>query len=503
MRLLRQSEPDVSYWSEVRVLALALAATAVAACSGSVAAPSEPRAVTEEAAPSEPAASSTRPLTFTYDRPIVGAEVRVNATDLPSGKTVELQWETVTGGWVIENYYHFRGKKFDATRTSLGKFAVSADGRLDARFTIPEDYGGMHEVMALIDGQVVAQKGLEVTQSFEMSPSSGPIGTPIEIKVRGLGFRVMDSTWVVNWDNGLVGFVSAVSSKGSAVARFRAAGPAGAHVVHVLSGFQGQGYLNHEQAPNSYLPRPHFTFRTTSDRPVSSQPFAEAYPEQPVPKTEVHVANATLKLSRTQGPVGTGTQLRGEGFPAGRTLGLVWQTYVGSRITGNGFGPSERLMGTVAVGSDGRVDHPITIPDDLGGLHAIDLRDGQETVARVFFVIETSIVSISPASGPVGTRVTIHLKGVGWTEYDNLYVATYDNGYMGYVCGFNTAGDVVFNFYATGTPGVHLIDLFPGIYQGPPTEPQLLYRQAQLTYAEDHPGNKIPALRFMFEITAP
>ena len=112
-------------------------------------------------------------------------------------------------------------------------------------------------------------------------------------------------------------------------------------------------------------------------------------------------------------------------------------------------------------------------------------------------------MSISPASGPVGTRVTIRLKGVGWTEYDNLYVATYDNGYMGYICGFNTAGDVVFNFYATGTPGIHLIDLYPGIYQGPPTEPQLLYRQAQLTYAEDHPGNKIPALRFMFEVTAP
>jgi hypothetical protein len=48
---------------------------------------------------------------------------------------------------------------------------------------------------------------------------------------------------------------------------------------------------------------------------------------------------------------------------------------------------------------------------------------------------------------------------------------------------------------------VHIIDLYPGIYQGPPTEPQLLYRQPQLTYADDHPGNKIPALRFTFEVT--
>jgi hypothetical protein len=72
---------------------------------------------------------------------------------------------------------------------------------------------------------------------------------------------------------------------------------------------------------------------------------------------------------------------------------------------------------------------------------------------------------------------------------------------MGYACGFNSQGDVVIKFHATGTPGQHIIDLYPGIYQGPATETQLLYRQPQLTYADDHPGNKIPALRFTFEVT--
>ena len=99
--------------------------------------------------------------------------------------------------------------------------------------------------------------------------------------------------------------------------------------------------------------------------------------------------------------------------------------------------------------------------------------------------------------------MTIHLKGVGWTEYDNIYVATYDNAYMGYACGFNSQGDVVINFTAAGEPGPHIIDLYPGIYEGPASEPQQLYRTPQLTYADDHPGNKIPALRFMFEVTPP
>ena len=51
-----------------------------------------------------------------------------------------------TGGWVIEDYYHFRGKKYTETTSKLGEFPVDASGRLDARFTIPEDYGGVHEV---------------------------------------------------------------------------------------------------------------------------------------------------------------------------------------------------------------------------------------------------------------------------------------------------------------------------------------------------------------------
>jgi len=180
---------------------------------------------------------------------------------------------------------------------------------------------------------------------------------------------------------------------------------------------------------------------------------------------------------------------------------LVWETSVGSRVTDGGFTPQENEIGEITTDVHGRIDRTLTIPDDLGGLHGLALRRGDDLVARTHFVIETSIIDVSPRSGPAGTPVTIHLKGVGWTEYDNIYVATYDNAYMGYACGFNSHGDVVINFTATGEPGAHLIDLYPGIYQGPPTEPQQLYRLPQLTYADDHPGNKIPAIRVTFDIT--
>jgi hypothetical protein len=462
------------------------------------------------AAPGATSAASTAPtndppvvrLNLSRNKGIVGDAVRASADGLPEGKTAELRWVTVTGGWVVEDYYHFRGKKYSETTSTLGRFPIDQNGHLEAQFTVPEDYGGVHDIIAAVDGRPVAQNGIDVIQSFEMTPTSGPVGTVIELKVKGLGWRTMESTWVVNWDNREVGWVSAASSRGSAVARFRAAGPAGDHPVKVYTGWQGQPYLNHEQSPVAHLPRPEFVFQTTSGRASADNVFVEPYQRQPVPGTEIKIANATLALSATQGPVGSTPVLRGTGFPAGKSLHLVWQTFVGSRVSGNGFAPEETALTNVTVGGDGRIDMPIAIPDDLGGLHALVLRDGENTLATTHFVIETSIVSMTPRFGPVGTPVTIHLKGVGWTEYDNIFVATYDNAYMGYACGFNSHGDVVINFTATGTPGPHIIDLYPGIYQGPATEQQLLYRTPQLTYADDHPGNKIPALRFTFDVTA-
>jgi hypothetical protein len=452
-------------------------------------------------AATEPGAAPIQKLILTYGKAVVGAKVQVAAAGLPAGEMVDLNWSTVTGGWVIQDDYYFRGRKYTETTISLGKFPVSTSGHLDATFGIPEDYGGVHDVIATIGGKVVAQNGIEVTQSFEMTTASGPIGTPIELRVKGLGWRTMENTWVVNWDNRELGFVTAAGTRGSAVARFRATGPVGDHFLKIYTGWQGQSYLNFQQAPNAYLPRPEFTFRTTAGPSSTPDAYADEYQPYSLPAAELQVANGKLSLSPIQGPGGAQSMLRGEGFPANSKLDLFWQTYVGSRVSGNGFASQEKPIAKVNVGKDGKIEFPLAIPEDLGGEHGIELRDGEKPLGRVYYAIETNIVSMEPTSGPVGTPVTIHLKGVGWTEYDNMYAATYDNAYMGYACGFNSQGDVTFTFKAAGAPGSHLIDLFPGIYQGPPTENQLLYRMPQLTYADDHPGNKIPALHFKFDVT--
>jgi hypothetical protein len=410
-------------------------------------------------------------------------------------------WQTVNGGWVIEDYYHFRGKKFREIATSVGQAQIGPDGRLAAHFTIPEDYGGVHELTASDHGVPLARGGIEVSQTFELSPTEGPIGTPIELRVKGLGWRTMESTWVINWDNQEVGWVSATDTHGTAVARFRASGLKGDHQLRVYSGYMGQSYLNHEQAPNAYLPRPAFVFRVTPGS-VAKSAYAEPYAKQPLPGLEGSGEDASMNVTPTQGPVLTHASVHATGLPANASVSLVWGSWEGSRVSGNGFAPKDSELAAVTVDAKGQLDAPLTIPDDLGGLHTVSVRSGDKTLAKAHFVTETSIVGIEPRSGPAGTPVTIHLKGVGWTDYDNIYVATYDNGYMGYACGFNSRGDVVVNFTAAGVPGVHLIDFYPGIYQGPEGSQQL-YRLPQLTYADDHPGNHIPALHFAFEVTAP
>jgi hypothetical protein len=455
--------------------------------------------------------ATLKTLTLTHAgtaSPIVGTEIDAAAEGLPPSRTVDLLWGTVDGGWVVEDGYRFRGKRFTDSTKVLGRAEVGSDGRLAAHFTIPRDFGGVHSVTVADAGRPLAQGGIEVTQSFELHPSDGPIGTLVELRVTGFGWRTMESTWVVNWDNREVGYVSATDTRGAAVARFRATGPVGAHEIKVYTGYMGQSYLNHEQAPNAYLQRPRFVFHVTHGA-VSAGGYVEPYQVQNVPAADIRLTGATLSITPVQGPVQTRAALKGSGFPANAPVSLIWGTQAGSRVSGNGFAPEERLMARLTVAADGRLDAPLLIPDDLGGMHTLSIRSGDKTLARAYFAIETSAVGISPTSGPAGTPVTIHLKGVGWTDFDNIYIATYDNAYMGYACGFNSQGDVIINFNAAGSPGIHLIDFYPGIYQGSDRRSaagymdQQLYRLPQLTYADDHPGNKIPALRFAFDVTSP
>ena len=427
--------------------------------------------------------------------------VTLAAEGLPADKPVALTWQTVEGGWQIADYYKFQGKRFQEASRPWGEARTDADGRLYATLNVPEDYGGVHEVVATIDGVPVARGATEVVQSFAISATEGPIGSPIEITVRGLGWQTMESTWVLTWDNHEVGWVSAVDTRGTAVARLRAAGPVGPHYLKLWSGWQGQAYINHQQAPTWYLPRPEWTFVTTEEAP-SLLSYVEPYPDQRQFALTALRGESGASVTPAQGPILTEASLAARGLPPDSDVTVVWERQLGNRVEAAGFKPDQMPLGTARVGADGTLRYAFTVPDDLGGAHPIRVlaADGHE-LASAAFAIETSLVSVTPSLVRRGETFDIQLKGVGWTEYDNILNLTYDNAYLGYACGFTSQGDVLVTLTATGAPGVHTIDFYPGLFKGPPDMPQQLYRLPQLTYLDDHPGNRIPAVRVTIEVT--
>jgi hypothetical protein len=482
----------VTSWRWFACLAVALLAQSACARPLMMATVSAP---TEQAPPAPLARLSVAPA-----KTEVLQTVTLAAEGLPADRAVALTWMTVDGGWQIADYYKFLGKRFQDASRPWGEARTDGSGRLNAVLTIPEDYGGVHEVVASIDGAPVARGAVEVVQSFSISATEGPVGSPIEITVRGLGWQTMESTWVLTWDNGEVGWVSAVDTRGTAVARLRAAGPPGPHYLKLWTGWQGQAYINHQQAPTWYLPRPEWTFVTTDEAPVLLS-YVEPYPDQRQFALTALRGESGASVTPAQGPILTEASLTARGLPADADVTVVWERQLGNRVESAGFRPDQLSLGTARVGADGSLRHAFSVPDDLGGAHPIRVlaADGRELASAVF-AVETSLVSVTPNVVRRGETFDIQLKGVGWTEYDNILNLTYDNAYLGYACGFTSQGDVLVTLTATGAPGVHTIDFYPGLFKGPADMPQQLYRLPQLTYLDDHPGNRIPAVRVTIEV---
>jgi hypothetical protein len=206
-----------------------------------------------------------------------------------------------------------------------------------------------------------------------------------------------------------------------------------------------------------------------------------------------------MQLSTDRGTVGQATTLEASNLPASADVTLRWWTMVGNRVSATGFTEESRTVANLHTKADGSLQYEMTIPDDLGGQHRLELLAGDTVLASTGLVILPSVVSVSPTQARPGEKVAIHLKGVGWTTYDNTYAVTYDNSYIGYVCGFSTNGDVQFTVTASGSPGTHIIDLYPTIYKGKDQMPRV-YSVPQLTYAQDHPQRTTPAIRLAIEV---
>jgi len=289
--------------------------------------------------------------------------------------------------------------------------------------------------------------------------------------------------------------MSAVTTGGSATFTIPATGRPGQHLLEVLHGEFTFPYRNMQQNPEPDRPRWALPFTITADAPVLPPPpetQAQTVVRGLPPQGQLI---ATPSFSGINEPV----TVRGDGFAPGEGLKLHWSRVVGNRMTGRGWQETTDVIAESKADAQGRAEFRFNAPDDLGGSHTLSVESTRGRQTGHFWIKPTAL-PLDVGRGPVGTTFRIHLKGVGWSETANIVHVVYDNSYIGYACAFNSQGDVELIMQATGEPGWHYIDLYPGIYKGSETRPNN-FRIPQLTYAADHPGEDLPAFRYAFEVT--
>ncbi len=191
--------------------------------------------------------------------------------------------------------------------------------------------------------------------------------------------------------------------------------------------------------------------------------------------------------------VGTNVTVTGSGFGPDTVVPLSWSTKKGNNLFG--YNDTFLPLGNVTTNAAGSFAYTMEVPVDLGGIHYIATGD-QSEVNTTLYIQRTA--SISTTQGPAGSTITIELLGVGWDYNTNILAFDYDNSFIGYACGFSSQGNVTIVITATGDPGLHSIDLYPSLWQGPSNTPAI-FRYPLLT-PYDHPES-IPSFHFTFLIT--
>ncbi len=442
---------------------------------------------------------------------------------LPAGKKVEFFWSTVDATYitkVMTDNIEYHERNYEEKRVALGSGIVDGQGRIRANLTVPDDFGEVHDIYAVLDGQDITRGGFRILRSATITPTEGPVGTPITVTVKGMSWRGFEQFMALRYDNKYTGEISAVTTRGTAVFQIRAAGPPGKHIIQLnnSTAYAPGAYLNTQQSPQAYIyshldneQEFRFVFNVTKDN--GPPPDKLQWPEQnrvgqlmvdsPRTTMSIKVVSGSATLDPASGTVNSQTTLRAKGLPPNAEMGLYFVTARGNRMTPSGWNLDSVPLGTATTKPDGSLTANLKIPDDLGGWHMVKIATRERVFSEAPFYIEQSLVKVSPKRVKVGESFTVQIKGVGWTELDNTLAVTYDNAAMGYACGFNSNGDVTINLVATGQPGTHLIDLYPAIYKGRDRVPWN-YQTPFLTYARDFPAlshsYRLPAYRLAIEV---
>jgi hypothetical protein len=503
----------------VAAAAMLLAPAAGLASGGPVTAPAIPgvAGLPGPIAANATPAASIGILKTAPDTGLAGTNFTLSGSGLPANRPVSITWSSANVTWLLDarpDTVDYLGRVTNKLAVVLATAQTDSTGSFSIGMVAPKDWGGIHDIYAVVDGVQYAKGGFLMARWATISPTKGPIGTMIKVTYGGLGSSLYEGGAALLYDNHFVGAMTANWTRGTATAEIRASGPVGRHVL-TLDNAVNFGYLNVQQSPLPWTTEFQKTFTVTKDAgrpkaqldwPVNVAPTLDARTTMAATGLAT-IGSATAHLSSTAGTVNTKVDISASGLTAGAPVDMEWSTVVGNRVncTGTCWAFVSVPLGNATAAADGSLQSKITIPDGLGGWHVVQLLQNGKVVAQTPYYIKRSLVGVSSLTVHEGQLFTVHLKGLGWTQLDNTIAVDYDNSYVGYGCGFNSQGDVVLNIVATGGPGTHLIDGYPLLYSQQPSYANTPYGMVPfLTYAQDEPalalGYQLPAIRLAITV---
>jgi hypothetical protein len=360
------------------------------------------------------ASTNFQKLTTSPDAGVTGTPFTVSGSGLAANTLFQLVWGTNTATWSVDaepNTVDYMGAVYSPITASsllnnsnsmyvnLATVTTDASGNFTFQTKAPTDFGGNHDIWAVAGGIGVANGSFDLLRTVTISPTSGPVGTPITVTYTSMDANAYGGGGSVLWDNHYAGEIMGNWTRGTASVVIRAAGPVGPHLIQVGDAISFQ-YMNPIQSPitddngavrvfhvtaSDVVPQASITWPTSVTPNVSATQLTTMYnkalgaaADQPAALDPASTAVATL--SPASGPVGTTTALSVTGMPAASTgtveVDLVSVT--GSRVncTGTCWGYTYTSLGSGAVAANGTLDQSVTIPNNpgvgtLGGWHAI------------------------------------------------------------------------------------------------------------------------------------
>ena len=209
-------------------------------------------------------------FTLSPEHGAIGSAVKARGTGFDANVPLQIVSQGYTGKWNTDAEKYL-GREFTEELQPLTQVKTDSSGAFEATITVPEGFGFLHDVRVLQDKDLRNKSAFYVDMQVAMATNSGSVGTPITIEANGIGWRPLESSWDIIYDNQFTGWMSAVSTNGHATVTIPATGSPGKHVIRIVHGSFTFPYMNMQQSPDPGRPTWTFEFTITKGAPVLPQ----------------------------------------------------------------------------------------------------------------------------------------------------------------------------------------------------------------------------------------